>query len=114
MILVMTNRPCLGAHTSHRYGGYPYGGDAGYEYGGGSPVEVAAEVECMDVVKEHPLKHRQEMEGMDMVEDTTTKVDVEVVEIEHEGVVLEKHWICDVAERHQQTHQERELEKSGY
>jgi streptomycin 6-kinase len=53
------------------------------------------------------------VEGMDMVEDMTTMVDVEVVEREHEGVVLVKHWIGDGAEMHQRTHQERKFAKSG-
>jgi hypothetical protein len=44
-----------------------------------------------------PVEHRSEVEGIDMVEDMT----VEVVEKEHEGVVLAKHWIGDGAERHQ-------------
>jgi hypothetical protein len=41
---------------------------------------------------------------MDMVEDMTAEVDVEVVERNHEGMVLAKHWISDKAERHRRTH----------
>jgi hypothetical protein len=61
------------------YGGYPYGG-------GGR----------MDMVQEHyhPMNHWPEVEGMDkedsdMREDMT--VEVEVIEREHEGVVLVSH-----------------------
>jgi hypothetical protein len=53
------------------------------------------------------------MEGMDMVEDMTAEVDMEVVEREHKGVMLAKHWIDDGAERHRQTHQKWELAKLG-
>jgi hypothetical protein len=52
------------------------------------------------------------VEGMDMVEDMTTEVDMEVVEKEHKGVVLVKHWIGDGADMHQRTHQKWELVKS--
>jgi hypothetical protein len=45
------------------------------------------------------------------MEDMTAEVD----EREHERVVLATHWISDGAERHRQTHLEREeLAKSGY
>jgi hypothetical protein len=37
-------------------------------------------------------------EDIDMVEDMT--VEVEVVEREHEGVVLTRHWISNGAEMH--------------
>jgi hypothetical protein len=37
-------------------------------------------------------------EDIDMVEDMT--VEVEVVEREHEGVVLARHWISNGAEMH--------------
>jgi hypothetical protein len=67
-------------------------------------------VECMDMVEERPSKERLEVEDMDMakdmmvedlmVEDLTVEVNVEVVEREHEGMVLAKHWIGDRAERH--------------
>jgi hypothetical protein len=41
-------------------------------------------------------------------------VEVEVVEREHEGVVLVRHWIDDGAERHWQAHRKwEELVKSG-
>jgi hypothetical protein len=63
----------------------------------------------MDMVEERPSKERLnvediDMEDIDMVEDMTTEVDV--VEREHEGVVLMRHWIDDEAERHRRTHQE--------
>jgi hypothetical protein len=62
------------------------------------------EVEGMDMVEESPSNHRPEV---DMVE-------VEVVEREHEGVVLTRHWIGDGAERHQVAHREwEEPVKSG-
>jgi hypothetical protein len=48
-----------------------------------------------------------------MVEDMAAEVDVEVVEREHEGVVLAKHWIRNGAKRHQQTHRKWKLVKSG-
>jgi hypothetical protein len=65
----------------------------------------------MDMVKEHPSNHRPEVEGIDredtdMGEDMT--VEVEVVEREHEGVVLVRHWTCDGAKRHRQPHWEWE------
>jgi hypothetical protein len=44
------------------------------------------EVEGMDMVERRPSKERQEFEGMDMM----AEVDVEVVEREHEGVVLDR------------------------
>jgi hypothetical protein len=57
----------------------------------------------MDMVEEHYhlMNHRSEVKGMDrgdngMGEDMT----VEVVEREHEGVVLVRHWTVDGAERH--------------
>jgi hypothetical protein len=73
------------------------------------PSKERPKVEGMDMVEEHPTKEWSEIEGLDMVEDTTA----EVIEREHEGVVLVKHWIDDGAERHRQTHRERELAKSG-
>jgi hypothetical protein len=39
------------------------------------------------------------------VEDLTVEVNVEVVEREHEGMVLAKHWIGDRGERHRRIHQ---------
>jgi hypothetical protein len=55
-----------------------------------------SEVEGMDMVEERPSKERPEVEGMDMesmdmMEDMTARVDMEVVEGEHEGVVLVKY-----------------------
>jgi hypothetical protein len=44
--------------------------------------------------------------SMNMVEDTTTEVDVEMVEREHESMVLVKDCTDDGAERHRRTHQE--------
>jgi hypothetical protein len=35
-----------------------------------------------------------------MTEDMTIEVEVEVIEREHEGVTLMRHWIGDRAERH--------------
>jgi uncharacterized protein YhfF len=58
------------------------------------------EVEDMDIVEERSSKPRLEVEGIDMIEDTMAEVDVEVVEREHEGVVLVKHWTDNGAERH--------------
>jgi uncharacterized protein YhfF len=62
------------------------------------------EVEDMDIVEERSSKPRLEVEGIDMIEDTMAEVDLEVVEREHEGVVLVKHWTDNGAERHRQTH----------
>jgi hypothetical protein len=58
------------------------------------------EVEDMDMVEEHLSMERSEvdgmnMEGMDMVKDMT----VEVVERDHESMVLARHWIGDGLER---------------
>jgi hypothetical protein len=51
----------------------------------------------------HLINHRPEVEGMDR-EDSgmgeNMMVEVEVVEREHEGVVLAKHWTNDGVERH--------------
>jgi hypothetical protein len=55
------------------------------------------EVECMYMVEVKGMN----MEDIDMVEDMTVELDVDVVEKEHESVVLVKHWINDGAERHQ-------------
>jgi hypothetical protein len=57
----------------------------------------------MDMVEEHPSNHQPEDEGMDMedidmVEDIM--MEVEVVEREHEAMVLVRHWIGDGVERH--------------
>jgi predicted glycosyltransferase involved in capsule biosynthesis len=59
-----------------------------YGYDGGAPVEGAAE------------DGGYGYEDIDMIEDMTTEVEVEVVEREHEGVTLARHWIGDRAERH--------------
>jgi hypothetical protein len=63
------------------------------------------EVGDMDMVEEyyHLMNHRSYVESMDredscMGEDIT--VEVEVVEREHEGVVLTRHWTNDGAKRH--------------
>jgi hypothetical protein len=77
------------------------------------PSNERSKVEGMNMVDESPMKQRPEVEGMDMVEDTTAEVDVEVVEREHEGVVLVKYWIGNGAERHRRTHWEHEFAKSG-
>jgi hypothetical protein len=70
------------------------------------------EVEGMDMVEERPLNHRSEVEGIDR--EDSDMVEVEVVEREHEGAVLARHWISDGAERHWRAHQEwEELAKSG-
>jgi hypothetical protein len=68
------------------YGGYPYG------RGGG-----------MNMVEERSSNHRPEVEGIDredidMMEDMT--VEVEVIEREHESVVLVRHWTGDGVEIH--------------
>jgi hypothetical protein len=59
----------------------------------------------MDMVKEHYhlTNHRPEMEGIDREDSDIGEdmmVEMEVVEREHEGVVLVRHWIGDGAERH--------------
>jgi hypothetical protein len=65
------------------------------------PSKERAEMESIDTKEEHPSKERPEvdstdMEGMNMVEGIT----VEVVEREHESMVLKRHWIGDGAENH--------------
>jgi hypothetical protein len=101
------------------YDGYPYGGGGGYEYGRGVSSRQRPEVEGMDMV-ECSSKQRSEvegtnLEGMDMVEGTNLAgMDMEVVEREHRGMMLTKHWMDDGAEIHRQTHREREPAKSGY
>jgi hypothetical protein len=66
-------------------------------------------VKCMDMVEERSSKERAEVEDMMVedftVEDLTVEVNVEVVEREHEGMVLAKHWIGDRGERHRRIHQ---------
>jgi hypothetical protein len=65
------------------------------------------EVESMNMMD--PSNHWSEDEGMDMedidmVEDIM--MEVEVVEKEHESVVLTRHWTSNGAERHWRTHRE--------
>jgi hypothetical protein len=61
--------------------------------------------------KEHSEVEHMDMKDIDMVEDMTTEMDV--VEREHESMVLARHWISDGAKRHQRTHKEwEELAKS--
>jgi hypothetical protein len=74
------------------------------------------EVEGMDIVDERPSSHRLEVEDMDrgdsdMGEDMT--IEIKMVEREHEGVVLMRHWTSDRAKRHRRGRQEwDELTKS--
>jgi hypothetical protein len=63
----------------------------------------------MDMVEVRPSNHRLEVEGMDRVDSDIGEnmtVEVEVVEREHEGMVLVRHWTGDGAERHQRARQE--------
>jgi hypothetical protein len=57
----------------------------------------------MDMVEERPLSHRPDVEGIDS-EDTDIEedmtIEVEVVEKEHNGMVLTTHWTGDGAEMH--------------
>jgi hypothetical protein len=77
-------------------------------------------VEGTDTVEEHfhSMNHRSEVEGMNIVdsgmrEDRMTEL--EVVEIEPEGMVLARHWTNDGAARHRRTRREwEELTKSRY
>jgi hypothetical protein len=71
------------------------------------------EVRGMDMVEEnyHPMNDRPEVKGIDredsdMGEDMM--VEVEMVESEHEGVMLVRHWTGNGAERHQRAHREWE------
>jgi hypothetical protein len=69
------------------------------------------EVEDMDMVEEHyhPINHRSAVVGMDREDSGMRKdmtVEVEVVEREHEGVVLMRHWTGDEAEMHGRACQE--------
>jgi hypothetical protein len=69
------------------------------------------EVEGMHTVEEPTLNHRPDVEGIDR--EDSDMVEVDVVEREHEGVVLARHCISDGVERHRQAHQEwEELTKS--
>jgi hypothetical protein len=75
------------------------------------------EVEGMDMVMEHLSNHWHELEDMDREDSDIGEdmmVEVGVVEREHEGVVLVRHWNDDGAERHQRGRWEwEELTKSG-
>jgi hypothetical protein len=67
----------------------------------------------MDMVKEHYhlMNHRLEVGDIDRED---MMVEVEVVEREHEGVVLARHWTNDGLERHRRAHREwEEVAKSG-
>jgi hypothetical protein len=83
-------------------------------------MKITAENRAMDMVEEHyhSMSHRPEMEDIDgedrdMREDMT--IEVEVIEREHEDVMLVKHWTSDRAERHRQGCRElEELTKSGW
>jgi hypothetical protein len=76
------------------------------------------EVDGMDMVEERLLNHRLKVEGIntedsDMEEDITVEVDV--VEREHEGMVLARHWTSDEAEMQRRARREwDELTTSGY
>jgi hypothetical protein len=70
------------------------------------------EVNGMDMVKERPSNHRLEVEDMDRADMT---IEVELIEREHKGVVLERHWTGDGAERHHHGRREwEELAKLWY
>jgi hypothetical protein len=114
----------------YRYGGYPYDGGGGYGYegypydgGGGNGYGVRAPVKAATrgggywyggwtSVKAGTGGGWYGYDIINMAEDTATEVDVEVVEREHGGLVLVKHWTDDGAERRRQPHWERELMKS--
>jgi hypothetical protein len=69
------------------------------------------EVEGIKMVEERPSNHQPEVEGMDRED---MMVEVEVVEREHEDVVLTRHCTGDRAEMHQRAHREwEELVTSG-
>jgi hypothetical protein len=74
-------------------------------------------IHMVDMVEERPSNHRPVVESInredsDMGEDTTVEVDV--VEREHEGVVLARHWTDDGVERYWRARREwDELVKSG-
>jgi hypothetical protein len=66
-------------------------------------TKITVENRCMDMVEEHyhSVSHQPEVEDIDredrdMREDMT--VEVEVIEREHEDVMLVKHWIGDGTE----------------
>jgi hypothetical protein len=61
------------------------------------------EVGVMDTVEEHyhPMNHRSEAEGMDREDSGMGKdmtVEVEVVERDHDGVLLARYWTGDGVE----------------
>jgi hypothetical protein len=62
------------------------------------PLNHQSEDESTDMVGEHLSNHQSEVEGIDR--EDIDMVEVDVVEREHEGVVLARHWIGDGAERH--------------
>jgi hypothetical protein len=73
----------------------------------------------MDTVDEHYhlMNHRPEVESMDREYSdmgADMRVEVEMVEREHDSMVLVRHWTGDGAERHRRAHQEwKELVKLG-
>jgi hypothetical protein len=53
-----------------------------------------AEVEGIDMVEAHPSNHRPKVEGVEGIDrEDSDMVEVEVVEREHEGVVLVRHCV---------------------
>jgi hypothetical protein len=81
------------------------------------PMNHWVEEEDMDMVEERPSNHRLEVEGIDREDSDMGKdmtVEMEVVEREHEGMVLVRHWTSDGAVRYWWARQEwEELAKSG-
>jgi hypothetical protein len=83
-------------------------------------TKITVENRGMDMVEVHyhSVSHQPEVEDIDredrdMREDMT--VEVEVIEREHENVMLVKHWTGDGTERHRQCCRElEELAKSGW
>jgi hypothetical protein len=76
------------------------------------PSNHQSEDESMDMVGERLSNHQSEVEGIDR--EDIDMVEVDVVEREHEGMVLARHWIGDGAERHHRACREwEELAKSG-
>jgi hypothetical protein len=88
-------------------GGYGYGG---YPYGGGGGMDMLEEYY-------HSMNQWPEVDGIDRVDSEIGEdmmVEVEVVEREHNDVMLTRHWTGDGAERNQRAHREwEELVKSG-
>jgi hypothetical protein len=69
------------------------------------------EVERTDTAEEHehPMNHRPDVKGMDREDNDMgddMMVEVKVVEKEHEGVVLARHWTSDGAALSRRAHQE--------